>query len=203
MRSLFTQLCLGHPRSHIVVIGKPKLQSVPSRSCKSLWNLEVYTRVPRLESNYVSIYKLQPSYFVTGNFWRNLHCEEWKLCRAHSCEVPPKQSKTKADRLEIVTPITSHAIQLIPPQLTWSPDTNTTTTHPITSKWDFSTNQTYCNTARVHWIQCNSPRCRAALSGFVNIFIPPSSWYCHVYYLYASIWGALHYKQTKKKPLIC
>ena len=34
LRSLFTQLCLESPRSHIVVLAKPKLQSMPSRSCK-------------------------------------------------------------------------------------------------------------------------------------------------------------------------
>ena len=34
LRSLFTQLCLENPRSHIVVLAKPKLQSMPSRSCK-------------------------------------------------------------------------------------------------------------------------------------------------------------------------
>ena len=39
-----------------------------SRNGKSYWNFEVFVRVPRLESNYVSIYKLQPSYFVMGGF---------------------------------------------------------------------------------------------------------------------------------------
>ena len=86
LRSLFTQFYLKNPRSHIVVLAKPKLQS---RNYKSYWNLEVYARVPRLESSYVCICKLQPLYFVTSIFWRGLHCEGWKLCRAHFCEVPP------------------------------------------------------------------------------------------------------------------
>ena len=34
VQSLFTQLCLQNPRSHIVVLAKPKLQLVPSWSCK-------------------------------------------------------------------------------------------------------------------------------------------------------------------------
>ena len=90
MRSLFTQLCLENPRSHIVVLVKPKLQS---RNYKSYWNMEVSARVPRLESNYDFIYKLQALYFVTSSFWRGLHCEGCKLCRAHFLEVPQKQKK--------------------------------------------------------------------------------------------------------------
>ena len=74
---------------YIVVL----LQSVPSCNCWSYWNLKVSTRVPRLESSYVSIHKLQPLCCVTCNFWRGLHCEGWKSCRAHFCEVPPKQNK--------------------------------------------------------------------------------------------------------------
>ena len=70
LQSLFTQLCLENPRSHIVVLAKPKLQR---RDRMSHWNLEVFARVPRLESNYVSICKLQPLHFVTGNFWRNFN----------------------------------------------------------------------------------------------------------------------------------
>ena len=46
LRSLFTQLCLENPCSHIVVFSKPKLQSW---NCRSYWNLEVSIRVPRLE----------------------------------------------------------------------------------------------------------------------------------------------------------
>ena len=34
LRSLFTQLCLENPRSYIVVLAKPKLQLVLSRSCR-------------------------------------------------------------------------------------------------------------------------------------------------------------------------
>jgi hypothetical protein len=37
--------------------------------------LELSIRTPRLESNYVFIYKLQPLYFVRGNFWRDLHSD--------------------------------------------------------------------------------------------------------------------------------
>ena len=63
-----------------------KLQSWNFRS---FWNLEVYVREPRLESSYVSVCKLQPLYFVTCSYWRGLHCDWWKLCRARFCEVPP------------------------------------------------------------------------------------------------------------------
>ena len=90
LRSLFTQLCLENPRSHIVVLAKPKLQSVPSRSCRVIGIWKRLPRVPRVESNYVSIHTLQPMYVVTRNSWRGLHCEGRKLCRAHFCEVPQK-----------------------------------------------------------------------------------------------------------------
>ena len=96
-QSLFTQFCLENPRSHIVVLAKPKLQSVLSWSCKVkiTWLIGIWkcvARVPRLESSYVSICKLQPLYCVTCNFWRGLHCEGWKLCKAHFCEVPQKKT---------------------------------------------------------------------------------------------------------------
>ena len=39
-----------------------------SKKCRGYLNLEVSRRMPRLESSYVSIYKLQPLYFVTGDF---------------------------------------------------------------------------------------------------------------------------------------
>jgi hypothetical protein len=92
LRSLFTQLCLEKPRSHIVVFAKPKLQLVPSRNCRNYWNLEMSAIVPRLEFSYVSICKFQPLYFVTCSFWRCLHYEGWRFCRAHFCEVtPPKK----------------------------------------------------------------------------------------------------------------
>jgi hypothetical protein len=39
-----------------------------SRNCRNHRNLEVFARVPRLESNYVYICKLQPLYFVTNIF---------------------------------------------------------------------------------------------------------------------------------------
>ena len=50
--------------SHIVVIAKPKLQLVRLEVAESklrglLKNLKVCVGVPRVESNYVSIYKLQ------------------------------------------------------------------------------------------------------------------------------------------------
>ena len=47
LQSLFTQLCLENPRSHIGVLAKLKLQSVPSPTCKSYWNLEV-SRVSKI-----------------------------------------------------------------------------------------------------------------------------------------------------------
>ena len=87
--SLFTQLCLDYPRSHIVVLyeaevvvsAESKLHS--RKFYKSYWNLEVYARMPRLESNYVYICKLHPLCFVACSFWRRLHYEGWKLCKAN------------------------------------------------------------------------------------------------------------------------
>ena len=64
-----------------------------SQNYRSYYYLEVYARVPRLDSNHVFIDKLQPLYFVKCGFWRGLHCEGWKLCRARFCEVPPKPKK--------------------------------------------------------------------------------------------------------------
>ena len=98
LRSLFTPIPVGKSmftynhacQSEVAVKVQSKLQS---RNCKSYWNLKVSARVPRLESNCVFIRKLEPLYFVTSSFWRGLHCEGWKLCRAHFCEVP--QAKTK------------------------------------------------------------------------------------------------------------
>ena len=86
-KSTFTYSCAC--RAEVAVNAESKFQS---RNCKSYWNLKVFTRVPRLEPNYVSTYKLQTLYFVTGSFWRGLHCEGWTLSWAHSCEVPPKQN---------------------------------------------------------------------------------------------------------------
>ena len=77
------------------MFAKPKLQLVPIRSCRAkiarvigIWNC-----MPRLESSYVSICNLQLMYFVIGSFWRGLHCEGWKFCWAHFCEVPPPPQK--------------------------------------------------------------------------------------------------------------
>jgi hypothetical protein len=98
LRSLFTHLCLENPRSHTTLLVKPKKVTVnaesklQSQNCKSYWNLEVSARVPRLESSYVLICKL---YLVTCNFWRSLHCDWCKLCKAHSCEVPPPRPQKK------------------------------------------------------------------------------------------------------------
>ena len=47
LRSLSTKLCLEHPRSHIVVLPNPKLQSVQGWSCRSYWKLKVSARMPR------------------------------------------------------------------------------------------------------------------------------------------------------------
>ena len=99
--SLFTRLCfwestftLKHAcQAEVAVNAESKLQS---RNCKSYWNSEVFARVLRLESNYVSICKLQPLCFVIGSFWRGLHCGWWKLCRAHFCEVFKKETSLTA-----------------------------------------------------------------------------------------------------------
>ena len=91
LRSLFTQSCLENLRLHITVLVNPKLQlaepKLHSRNWKRYCNLEVSARVPRVESNYVNICKLQPLYFVTCISWRGLHWERWKLCRAQFCGV--------------------------------------------------------------------------------------------------------------------
>ena len=80
---------MENPRSHIVVLANPKLHS---RDCMIYWNFGVYAkRVPRMEFNFVFIYKLLLLDFVTHKFWRGRHCEGWKLCRVHFCEVPPKE----------------------------------------------------------------------------------------------------------------
>ena len=44
-------------QANVAVNAESKLQS---RNCRSYWNLEVFARVPRLESNYVYLHKLQP-----------------------------------------------------------------------------------------------------------------------------------------------
>ena len=77
-------------QAEVALNAQLKLQS---RNYKSYWNLEVSARVPRLESNYVLFFKLQPLYFVTSGFWRGLHWDWWKLRRAHFCEVPPPPKK--------------------------------------------------------------------------------------------------------------
>ena len=85
---MFTYSCACQAK--VVVGAESKLLS---RNCRSYWILEVSTRVPRLESSYVSIYKLQPLYFVTCSFGRGLHYEGWKLCKAQFCELPPHKKK--------------------------------------------------------------------------------------------------------------
>ena len=47
----------------------------------------------RVHLNFIC--RLQPLYFVTCNFWRSLHYDWWKLCKAHFCKVPPPQKKIK------------------------------------------------------------------------------------------------------------
>ena len=49
--------------------------TIEHQHCRSYWNLEVYARMPRLESTYVFIGKLQPLHFTTYSFWRGLHYE--------------------------------------------------------------------------------------------------------------------------------
>ena len=87
-RSLPNYVPKIHVHIEMCLPSQFKLQSMLSRNCTSSWNLEMFARVPRLESNYVSICKLQTLYFVTCGFWRGLHCDWWKLCRAYFCEVP-------------------------------------------------------------------------------------------------------------------
>ena len=72
-------------QAKVAVGAESKLHN---RNCRSYWNLEVSTRVPRLESSDVSICKLQPLYFVTCCFCRSLHYERWKLCGAHFVKCP-------------------------------------------------------------------------------------------------------------------
>jgi hypothetical protein len=86
-KSTFTYRCACQAK--VVVSAESKLKS---QIYRSYWNLEVFERVPRLESSYVFIRKLQPLYFVTCSFWRGLHCDWWNLCRAHFCEVPPQKN---------------------------------------------------------------------------------------------------------------
>ena len=41
LQSHFTHLCLENPCSHITMLAELKLQSMPSRSCRIYWNLQV------------------------------------------------------------------------------------------------------------------------------------------------------------------
>ena len=54
-KSMFTYS--GACQAKVALSVESKLHN---RNCRSYWNLEVFARVPRLEANYVSIYKLQP-----------------------------------------------------------------------------------------------------------------------------------------------
>jgi hypothetical protein len=58
-----------------IIAPKPLEKKLKSMNCMSYWNLKVFARVPRLDSSYVSICKLQPLYIVISNFWRGLHCD--------------------------------------------------------------------------------------------------------------------------------
>ena len=62
-KSTFLYSCVC--QAEVVVSAESKLQS---QNCRSYWNLEVYARVPRLESNYVSICKLQQLIFCDNQF---------------------------------------------------------------------------------------------------------------------------------------
>ena len=84
-KSTFTYSCAC--KAKVASSVESKLQR---RNWRTYWNLEVFARVPRLESNYVYVLKLQPLYFVTCSFWRGLQHEGWNLYRAHICEVLPK-----------------------------------------------------------------------------------------------------------------
>ena len=75
LRSFFTQFCLEKStftyscgcHAEVAVGVELKLHNW---NCRSYWNLKVSARVPRLDSSYVSICKLQPLYFVTCSFWK-------------------------------------------------------------------------------------------------------------------------------------
>ena len=78
-KSMFTYSCACQAD-----VAESKL---PSR----YWNLEVYARVPRLESTYVSICRLQPLYFVTCSFWRGHHCEDiWQVLKTSILNAAPR-----------------------------------------------------------------------------------------------------------------
>ena len=98
-RSLFTQFCLENPHSHIVVLAKPKLQLLPSRSCcrveiardaeiwKCLLECQEWSRTT------IFICKLQLMYFLTCSFWRGLRCDWWKFYSVHFGKCPYKTTR--------------------------------------------------------------------------------------------------------------
>jgi hypothetical protein len=80
----------------------PNVESkLQSRNCRRYWILEVSAKMPKSKSSYVSICKLQPLNLVTCNLWRGLHCDWWKLCRAHFCKVPPQKEALFDDQYDI------------------------------------------------------------------------------------------------------
>ena len=88
LRSLFTQLCLENSRSYVVVLAKLKLQSVPSQSCT--------IEIARVIENWKCLLECQdwsPTMFLVTNCSQCMLCHAviGEVCRAHFCEVPPKQ----------------------------------------------------------------------------------------------------------------
>ena len=73
---------------------------LPSRSC-TLCRVEV-AKVIEIQSAKIRVqlsFYLQITATVSGDmpFWRSLHLEEWKYCRAQFYEVPQKQNKNFFD----------------------------------------------------------------------------------------------------------
>ena len=79
--SMFTYNCACQAKVAICAESKSH-----SQNCSSYLNLEMSTRVPRIESNYVFIYKLQAWYFAICGFWKG-----WKLCKAYFVKCPQNQ----------------------------------------------------------------------------------------------------------------
>ena len=61
--SMFTYSC-----ACLAEVAANAMSKLHSQNCGSYWKLEVSIGVPRLESNYVSICKFQPVYFVMAIF---------------------------------------------------------------------------------------------------------------------------------------
>ena len=69
LQSLFSQLCFKDPRSHVLVLAKPKLQSMPSRSC-----VVKIARVIRIWECGLECQDWSPTMFLYANC---SHCVLW------------------------------------------------------------------------------------------------------------------------------